>query len=373
MNSDGRDMKPVIAILTMQDKKLCFRGNRNNFRDIIKTGEELGCSVYIVTVRDLKLSAKEIKGYRYDDYTKEWIEGLFPLPHVVYNRIPQREDEEDPIVQKKIQECLNHPDVTLFNPFFFNKWDLFEWLNKVKSTRDFIPYTKRLRTSRGLGRILEKYPYVYLKPESGKAGKGIMKLTFHKDDKLPFRLRIQDEKKSVTYKAATLQKLWNKIKLETENSNYIVQQGIELATYKGRPFDLRVLVQKNSKGVWSLSGIGARLAGHKSITTHVPRGGSVEDPVELLTEVFGAEVADRIMVQVKETVMVIAKQVEKAAGHKLGEMSMDLGVDPSGGICFFEANAKPMKFDEPGIRKRSLERIIHYCTYLAKQMEKSRQ
>ena len=370
MIGESRDIKPIIAILTTHDKKLLFRGNRNNFRDIIHTGEELGCSVYIVTVRDLKLSSREIKGYRYDAHLKEWVQDLFPLPQVIYNRIPQREDEQDPLVIKKIQECLDHPGITLFNPYFFNKWDLFEWLSKVKSTRDFIPYTNKLRTRRGLGKVLEKYPYVYLKPENGKAGKGIMRLTFHKKEKLPYILRIQDNKKSVTYKTATLQKLWNRVKLETEDCRYIIQQGIKLASYKGRPFDLRVLVQKNSKGAWSLSGIGARLAGHKSITTHVPRGGSVEDPFELLTEVFGSEGAIKIMDHVKDTSIAIAKQVEKAAGHKLGEMSMDLGVNPSGGICFFEANAKPMKFDEPLIRKRSLERIIHYCTYLARQIEK---
>lgn len=370
MIGNGQDIKPVIAILTMHDKNLPFRGNRNNFRDLIKTGAELGCTVYIVTVRDLKLTGKAIKGYRYDVHLQDWVQDLFPLPHVVYNRIPLREDEQDPLVKKKIQRCLDHPDITLFNPYFFNKWDLFEWLSRVKTTRSFIPYTRRLRTRRGLGKILEKHPYVYLKPENGKAGKGIMKLTFHRGEKLPFKLLIQDDRKSATFKATTLQKLWKKIKLETEGSKYIVQEGIKLASYKGRPFDLRVLVQKNSKGIWSLSGIGARLAGYKSITTHVPRGGSVEDPNELLTEVFGSKSAAQMMDHVKDMSIVIAKQVEKAAGHKLGEMSMDLGVSQAGGICFFEANAKPMKFDEPLIRKRSLERIIHYCTYLAKQTEK---
>jgi hypothetical protein len=45
-------------------------------------------------------------------------------------------------------------------------------------------------------------------------------------------------------------------------------------------------------------------------------------------------------------------------------MSMDLGVDQEGGIWFFEANAKPMKFDEPDIRKRSLDRIFQYGKYV---------
>lgn len=53
----------------------------------------------------------------------------------------------------------------------------------------------------------------------------------------------------------------------------------------------------------------------------------------------------------------------------LGEMSMDLGVDENGGLWFFEANSRPMKFDEPAIRKLSLERIFHYGQHLARQFK----
>ncbi|MOA37277.1 Endospore coat-associated protein YheD [compost metagenome] len=64
--------------------------------------------------------------------------------------------------------------------------------------------------------------------------------------------------------------------------------------------------------------------------------------------------------------MLIAKQIERASGQLLGEMSMDLGIDSAGGIWFFEANSKPMKFDEPHIRQKSLERIFQYGSYLSK-------
>ncbi|MNE78462.1 hypothetical protein D3C80_1748710 [compost metagenome] len=48
-------------------------------------------------------------------------------------------------------------------------------------------------------------------------------------------------------------------------------------------------------------------------------------------------------------------------------MSMDLGIDTEGSMWFFEANAKPMKFDEPHIRKKSLERIFQFSHYLSRQ------
>jgi hypothetical protein len=51
----------------------------------------------------------------------------------------------------------------------------------------------------------------------------------------------------------------------------------------------------------------------------------------------------------------------------LGEMSLDLGVDTAGQMWFFEANSRPMKFDEPDIRKKSLERIVQYSQFLIRQ------
>jgi hypothetical protein len=151
---------------------------------------------------------------------------------------------------------------------------------------------------------------------------------------------------------------------------YIVQQGISLASFNQRPFDLRVLVQKDQKGEWGLTGIGARVAGKRSITTHVPRGGSIDEPEKLLTATFGGDTALRTIQLARLAALAIARQIEKASGHILGEMSMDLGVDSSGQIWFFEANSRPMKFDEPDIRKKSLERIIQYSQFLMRTRRK---
>ncbi|MGN7358164.1 YheC/YheD family endospore coat-associated protein [Paenibacillus sp. SAF-054] len=363
-NVNEEDSKPVVAILTMPGGPHHFRGNQANFQDIVRTGQEMGFPVYVVTIRDLKLSGESIKGYTLNA-DMEWEQQRFPLPHVIYNRIPQREDERKPAVRRKIMECLAHPDIKFYNPYFFNKWHLFEWLKKSKATEHFVPRTRRLRGEIGLQQMLDRFPCLYLKPESGKAGKGIMMLKYQRDRLLPYRLKVQNHRNSTTYKGANIQRLWARIRNETGISPYIIQQGIELASVDNRPFDLRVLLQKTEKGQWGVTGVGARMAGSKSITTHVPRGGSIEDPMRMLSIVFGADSASGIMNRVKTSAIIIARQIEKASGYAHGEMSMDLGMDAAGSLWFFEANAKPMKFDEPHIRQKSLERIFHYCKYLA--------
>jgi len=302
--------------------------------------------------------------------SKLWYYIPVPLPTIIYNRIPTREEEERGPIARKIAQCLEHPDIVLYNPYFFNKWSLFEWLKGSRATTRHIPQTRRLRSSRTLSTMLKNHSTLYLKPENGKAGKGIMKLNYLSEAVMPYRLQIQSGKKNMTYKAASLERLWMRVGKEKGTDPYIVQQAIELATYKGRPFDLRVLLQKNARGSWGITGIGARLAGARSITTHVPRGGSIENPGRMLEGTFGVERAGTIMKKIPMTALLIARQIERASEFTLGEMSMDLGVDKDGDLWFFEANSRPMKFDEPDIRKLSLERIFHYSQYLAQYSKK---
>lgn len=359
--------KPVLAILTVEDELQLFRGNRSNFADLLQTGKELGFITYVVTTKDLLLNKRRVKGYAYAEDTNTWHQRQFPLPDIIYNRIPYREDEIQPTVRRKLAAIAQHPAIRLFNPKFFDKWSLFEWLKLSKSTQPFIPGTRKLMSAAGLKRMLAKYPYLYLKPIGGKAGMGIMTIRLQPEKPKPYRLRVQAKKKSVTYRCSTLSTLWTRIKKQSSGTAYIAQQGIELASFHDRRFDLRALVQKNRLGQWDLTGIGARVAGPNSITTHVPRGGSIEEPEKLLVTAFGSEQARRILVRVKQTALLIAKQIERGSKSTLGEMSMDLGIDVGGNVWFFEANSKPMKFDEPHIRKKSLERIYHYGMYLNKR------
>lgn len=366
--------KPVLAILTIDDDLQLFRGNRQNFADLLQTGEEQGFLTYVVTVRNLKLTAPRVLGFTYNAPKDLWLKSWFPRPTLVYNRIPQREDERLPWVRKKLAKIANQPDMAFFNRRFFNKWSLFKWLSAYKTTREFVPETKRLTEQSVLAGMLRRHPLVYLKPVMGKAGVGIMTVKISPQKNLPYRLQVQDEKGSSTYHCSTLSRLWLRVRANAKNQSepYIAQQGISLAKVNGRPFDLRALVQKNADGLWELTGIGARMAGSSSITTHVPRGGSIEDPERLLAAVFGPEKAQQVFSKVRQTVIVLASRIERSARSRLFEMSMDLGIDEEGHMWFFEANSKPMKFDEPHIRKKSLERIFQYGQYIHRRRQQER-
>jgi len=357
----------IFAILTSNDEQGKMRGNRNNFIDIIQAGQEMGFTVYVLPVENLALTRKQLRGYVYHKSTKRWTQKWMPFPNIIYNRIPLRSDEETATVKTKLAACQNNSDLILFNPTFFNKWELNRWLRRSKVTKSYIPLTRKLGSASTLEELLQQHAYLYLKPESGKAGKGIMTIVKKDNNTLPYRLNIQEKTYSTTFNCSNFKKLWARIQQECGTVPYIVQQGIPLATFQNRKFDLRTLIQKNGSGDWEITGLGARIAGSTSITTHVPRGGSIDEPLKLLTHAFNTKEAHTIIEKASKVAIKIATQIERSANYRLGEMSMDIGVDESGGIWFFEANSKPMKFDEPDIRKKSLQRIFQYSQHLLKQ------
>ncbi len=372
MNFHETGLRPTIAILTVADNSRIFRGDRRNFADLARTGSEHGAIVYVVTASDLKLTGKKLLGYRYDSERKTWRRELLPSPHVVYNRVPYRKMEMWPEVQQTIQACTRSNKVKLFNPAFFNKWSLFEWLGNSQATKKYIPVTGQLSSYHELDAMLRKHPIVYLKPIKGKAGRGIMRLerkAFNYKEP-EYRLSVQNNKTVLHTTHDGIESSWEQIREYKGSKEYIMQQGIELARFKERAYDLRTLVQKTSQGNWSVTGIGARVAGKLSITTHVPRGGYIDNPRKLLTHAFGRVEALRILKRTKLAALTIAKRIEISSGYQLGEMSMDLGVDTMGRIWFFEANSKPMKFDEPDIRKKSLQRIVEYSLFLMKKSKR---
>lgn len=364
---------PTIGILTVSDNKDFFRGNYPNFIDLIQIGQNLGAIVYVVTTDDLHLTNKKIRGFCYDSEKKIWTKEWMPRPTIIYNRIPNRTYEMLPQVRQKILSCMQNNRVKLFNPSFFNKWTLYEWLSDSPATKKYIPATFQLSSPEELEIILRRYPILYLKPIRGKAGKGIMRIDRKSINLKPiYRLTYQDQRRTRQSLHTSTQTLWMKIENYKKTEDYIMQQGIDIVKHNERPYDLRVLIQKTGRGRWKVTGVGARLAGDTSITTHVPRGGSIEDPEKLLIQSFGPSRGVQLLKQTKRAALFLARHIERKSGHTLGEMSMDLGIDTAGNAWFFEANSKPMKFDEPHIRDQSLKRIIRYCFYLNKNKRVSR-
>lgn len=363
LDKQGKNLyiHPLIGILTSSKSGQPFGGRISNFIDIIRAAHAKGAIVFVFTPKHVNWQAEKIKGYLYHPASKQWKACLFPFPNVVYNRIPTRDQERTPQAVECIRKLMAVPNLTLFNPHFFNKFELYQLLKQDHVLKQYLPETIALKSANDLEHMLAKHKIVYLKPTKGKAGAGIMRVIQSTNNQ--FLLFVQGKSTMRRIVCTSVAELLRKVKEYGMASPYIIQQGIRLAKINRCPFDFRVLVQKNGQGEWEVAGLGMRVAGVNRITTHVPRGGRIERPAKVLQQLFTKQEASQIKHEVEQLSISIAKRLEQHYIH-LGEMSMDIGLDSRGNLWFFEANSKPMKFDEPDIRRRSLNNLIYYAQFL---------
>ncbi|MBN6187993.1 YheC/YheD family protein [Aneurinibacillus sp. BA2021] len=355
---------PFIGILTVAGGGL-FRGVQSNFIDIIEAGRKWGAFVYVVPIENINWKSHTVQGYVFHAKEKKWIKELLPLPHVLYNRIPNRAYEEKEHVKAALEQLGTLRDVRLYNPQFFNKQKLYAILQKDAEVTSYLPQTLPLTSKTVLYDMLNLHPFVYVKPVQGMAGQGIYRIQKQRDG--GFLLQYQQRNKTISKQFTAREDIWKYLSPRIVQP-YLVQQGIDLATFENKLFDIRLLAQKNGCGIWDVTGTGIRLAGSGKITTHVPWGGSVQAPEDILLAAFPHTSQETLLASIHRMALNIARSLEKE-WPTLGEVSMDIGIDKNARIWFIEANAKPGKFDEPHIRKLSLRRIVEYAQHQANFIE----
>lgn len=354
---DTVEIGDTFAILAGEGKD-GFAGARLNFRDVIDQGKRERAFVYVVATDDVT-DASVWRGYVRLGYRK-WAHIPVPRPQAVYNRIPTRALERRPS-GIRARRTLERLQIPMFNPEYFSKSNIYESMRQHGLGR-FLPETKSQLDKSTLIDIMERHTAVYLKPSGGSVGHGMIRIDATRPG---FRVAVLRNGRTTRFHCGTMSEVWTTVCRERVVGKYVVQQAISLTRYQGNPCDFRVLLQKDDED-WRVVGRGVRVSGEGRITTHVPNGGSIANANAVLEDAFGAD-ASLVDSRLESFVLQAAKAIDDGFAGALGEMSMDIGIDADGRPWFFEANAKPMKFDEPDIRTKSLQGIITQLRHVAKR------
>ncbi len=204
----------------------------------------LNGQIYIFTPGSINWENKTTRGYTFQK--GNWASATYPLPDVVYDRITSRATEAKNLTTK--QKLMQLPHLKYFNPSFFNKWQVYQLLVTDPQLKRYLPETKDLTPENFKG-MLQKYNTLFVKPSNGSLGKGIIKVTRNSGGAVSFVIYGKGKVKNYAENAEEFFKKTIRIR---GDKPYIVQQGLNLALYKGATFDLRIIYQKNKEGNWQL-------------------------------------------------------------------------------------------------------------------------
>ncbi|ASA25003.1 YheC/YheD family protein [Paenibacillus donghaensis] len=258
-----------------------------------------------------------------------------------------------------------------------SKWAKTMVLLQNPSLAIHIPDTRKY-SHEALEQLLDLYATVYIKPDRGTYGSGVMRaekrmvtlipggkpekkdpLEAAADTQIMYILRY--EKMARIF--SSLQELHEVLLERLKGRTYLAQQGIDLLTRQNRPFDLRVLTQKTPAGGWKTTGMLGRVAAPQKIVTNYHSGGAVTAVDVLLKEHMDVAEAQSTISQLKVMGVQMARQLETAY-PSIKEIGLDVAVDQHHELWLLEVNTLPsiIAFKQFHKDKRIYRKIQRYAT-----------
>lgn len=333
---------PFVGILALRARRGPVYGDHEPFfQSLTRQGRSLAVPAFMFSPRDVRWQEGRINGYVFSGAARRpgrWRKLTVPLPDVVYDRIQTRRAEGRPSYIR-FRRRLTQDVPTWFNADgFFDKWRLHTLLWENERLRPYLPETRRYGDGSDLEHMLRSYPVVYVKPVAGSLGEGILRL---RRTSAGFHVSYEIGERPVTRHRGSLPALHGLIRRLTRGRPYIVQQGLPLARWAGRPFDVRILMQRDGKGDWAITKMFSRIAAPGGITSNLTRGADACNIHLLLRRVYGIKHRARLYRHLVHVGTYCAQEIARVMPGSVGELGLDLGMSRNGRVWLIEANSKP--------------------------------
>lgn len=272
-----------------------------------------------------------------------------------------------------------------------SKWAKTKVILQNRLLAIFVPETRKYSLEH-LNELLDVYGTVYIKPDRGTYGAGVMRAERRivhlspsgqqpdqedpaadgceaetRDEQAMYILRYAED--AEVYNSA--EELHAALLPKIKDRPYLVQQGIDLLRHQERPFDLRVLTQKNLAGGWETTGMLGRVAAPQKVVTNYHNGGSIFTVETLFKEHMSpGEMATTIQ-QLKSLGVKIAAQLETAYPG-LKEIGLDVALDQHHDLWLLEVNTLPAITVFKMFSDKSIYRKIHRYAVAYGRLKKAR-
>ncbi|SFB54149.1 YheC/D like ATP-grasp [Cohnella sp. OV330] len=212
-----------------------------------------------------------------------------------------------------------------------------------------VPFTRdRLRS------MLGKRGMVYVKPDSGSQGIGIMRV--ERTPNSLYRYQIGTER----HEFGSYEEMYRSMRRWTIQRRHLIQQGVRVLRHEGRPFDFRIMTQKNAAGRWIDTGIAGRVAHPGKIVSNGSQGGTIYEAGRLLRPAAGRTGTARIIGRMRRLALLAAGRFGREY-PAMNELGIDIAVDRRLKPWILEVNTRPDPCPFAKLEDRTaIRRIVRY-------------
>jgi hypothetical protein len=351
--------KRLIGVLTWREGKRF--AEPGYLRRLVLAGRKLGAEVFLFSHQDVFARERKIRGF-VPSAGGGWESRWFPWPQVVIDRYRRRV----PAYMR-----LRHSGLFVFaNSPFGKKWRVTQLLADDERIKRWIPDTLVYAPGR-VKAMLGSHRLLYIKPGNGTGGRSILKVAAENGGYLLQGRDRQLGRRQARLASTTAVENWVRRWVREQrirDGNFLVQQGVDLTLVPGRVADVRLLIQKNGRGEWEVTGCGVRLGQSGSSVSNLHGGGRAVPFLSFVGRRFGAERARAILDECRRMAHQVAVTLEERFGRMM-EFGLDIGVDVDGRVWLIEVNPKPGRevFRQMGDTKtyaEAIRRPVQFALYL---------
>ncbi|WP_274648381.1 YheC/YheD family protein [Paenibacillus humicola] len=214
-----------------------------------------------------------------------------------------------------------------------SKWAKTNALLQSDTLSGHIPET--IQWSReGLQTMLDECGMLYVKPDQGTFGGGVIRIEKVDEDHYTYQLGT----KLRTFPAFV--QMADRLERELGSRPYLIQKGIELLKYNGRRFDIRVMVQKNLRDRWETTGIIGRLGHPLKVVTNYHSGGKPMTFETLMGSHLSPKAVKSYNNWLRTLGVSVASQLQTVY-PRIKEIGIDIAVDTDFNPWILEVNTMP--------------------------------
>lgn len=363
--------KLTLGILTLyMNKKRTFEEHQF-FRLFTAAGRKLGVDVYVFTPGNIDETNRRIHAYMYDLTARKWKRKWIPYPDLFLDRSRFHSIERYRAVSSFRRR---NPQLRFISSPLANKWTLYQHLARKPAIRPYLPPTMLYRRFDDLRRELMVRKTVFLKPIHGTGGRNILRIERKAPGVYAVRGRMKD-RRIIPERRVNLLQLRAMVIAKKPANRFIIQQAIDLQLKNGSVHDYRMLVQKNGKGAWEVTGCAGRVGPAGSVTSNLHGGGRAVPMMKLLTHWFkSARLARKTAEEIYAFGLLMGETLESIFG-RMCEFGLDIAVDQNRNIWLLEVNSKPsrqvfIRIGDKAAYSRAISRPLEYAKWLHQQSGK---